>query len=681
MGAGSTLLLIASVPLLFSTRHLQLPAGTSGWDPEAVTNVIESLGVCALGILICLNQPSNRVGWLFLAAGFGLSTQAFGNAFAIFAIIGHHAPKLAGLAIDAVTGVLWPLPISMLILLILLFPTGEVPSPRWRKLQVATVAFGLFMFLVSIGLETQSWRYPFQSLQPSSLSGLAHALTLILFPAFLVVFPVLIISSLVSAVLRFRRSRGDERQQMKWFTFAAVFVVVSFLFGIFSSNGAGVANFAQDVFLMCLWVAIGIAMLKYRLYDIDLVIRKTVVGGVLVVFITVVYAFVVAGLGALGSSVLNEGPLIAAATALIALAFQPVLRRARHLANRLVYGERATPYEVLSEFSERMGEAFATEDLPERMARILADGTGAKVATVWLNIGGQLRPAATWPSDAPAPAPVRAPRDGDEPATEAPGRAFPVRHHGELLGALTVTMPPEEPMTNQQEKLCTDLAAQAGLVLRNVRLIEELRASRQRLVTAQDEERRKLERNLHDGAQQQLVALSVKETLASNMIDRDPHTAKALLAEIRSETSDALENLRDLARGIYPPLLADGGLAPALQAQARKAPLPVEVDADGVDRFPQEIEAAVYFSCLEALQNVSKYARASAARVILRAEPGAVAFTVSDDGTGFDTSRTNLGTGLQGISDRLAALGGSLAIDSAPGSGTRLRGTIPTAPG
>ena len=184
-------------------------------------------------------------------------------------------------------------------------------------------------------------------------------------------------------------------------------------------------------------------------------------------------------------------------------------------------------------------------------------------------------------------------------------------HQGERLGALSVTMPPSDPMDPARHKLVEDLAAQAGLVLRNVRLIEELRASRQRLVAAQDEERRRLERNLHDGAQQQLVALSVQLKLARSMLDRDATKTGVILDGLQATAGDALEDLRDLARGIYPPLLADKGLPTALEAQARKAAVPTTVNADGVARYSQDVEATVYFCVLEALNNVAKYADAS----------------------------------------------------------------------
>ena len=246
-----------------------------------------------------------------------------------------------------------------------------------------------------------------------------------------------------------------------------------------------------------------------------------------------------------------------------------------------------------------------------------------------------------------------------------------------MLGALSARMPARDPMTPSKERLIRDLAAQAGLVLRNAGLIEDLRASRQRIVAAQDERAKKLERNIHDGAQQQLVALAVKIGLAERLLRSDTEKASAMLEEVKGEANDALETLRDLARGIYPPLLADKGLAAALSAQARKSSIPVEVVPDGIGRYPEETEAAVYFSCLEALQNVAKYAEASTATVRLSQLEGSLVFEVSDDGRGFDPTVARHGTGLQGIADRLASLGGELDVRSAPSEGTTIAGRLP----
>jgi signal transduction histidine kinase len=260
----------------------------------------------------------------------------------------------------------------------------------------------------------------------------------------------------------------------------------------------------------------------------------------------------------------------------------------------------------------------------------------------------------------------------------------PVMHHGELLGALSITKKRGDAFTPAEDTLVGKLAAQAGLVLRNVGLTEqlrarlaELRASRERLITAQDCERRRLERDIRDGAQRQLAGLASTLGLAAQALEHDEAQAKTLLNQVTSHTAEALKDLRELARGIYPALLADMGVAAALGAQARKAPIPVSVDAGGIGRYPQETEAAVYFCALEALHNAARHADASRASVRLSESNAGLRFEVADDGRGFDPATARQGTGLQGITDRIDALGGHVHVDSGPGQGTRISGQVP----
>lgn len=429
--------------------------------------------------------------------------------------------------------------------------------------------------------------------------------------------------------------------------------------------------------------------MRRRRFKLDVLINRAVLYGLLAAFIGAVYLVVVVGIGGAGTGEKPNAALSIAATVIVAVTFQPVRERARRLANRLVYGERATPDEVLSRFSEQLAGTYVEGVLPE-MARILAEGTRAARAAVWLKVGSELVPAATWPVDAPAAEPAAL---SGTALPQFPGvdRAIPVRHQGELLGALTVAQRPGDEISPAEDKLLSDVASQAGLVLRNVGLTaelasrleeiaaqaEELRASRQRIVAAQDAERRRLERNIHDGAQQHLVALAVKLRLARTLAGRDRGQARAMLAELKEVTAEAVETLRNLTRGIYSPLLAEQGVAGALRAQAGRAGLPVEVEAEGVGRYGPEVEAAGYFTCLEALQNAAKHARAS--RVVVRLEEAGVdlCFSVSDDGTGFDPDTARPGVGLQNMADRLAALEGSLQVRSAPGRGTTVTGRIP----
>src|SRR5215469_1830795 len=272
-------------------------------------------------------------------------------------------------------------------------------------------------------------------------------------------------------------------------------------------------------------------------------------------------------------------------------------------------------------------------------------------------------------------------RPVDLPEPGAARASTVIERDGQPVAALI-----HDPALRYNPGLVDSVCAAAGLTLDNERLQAELRArlvelqaSRARLVTAADQARRRIERDLHDGAQQQLVALRISLGLARQLITSSPAEAADLIAQTEHQAAGALEELRELARGIYPPLLADLGLPAALEAQARKAALPVTVEAPEGGRFPQEIEAAVYFSVLEALQNVAKYAQASAARVTLGHDGPYLVFTVTDDGKGFDQAITPMGTGVQGMSDRLSALGGTLEITSAPGRGTRVTGRVPAA--
>jgi signal transduction histidine kinase len=343
---------------------------------------------------------------------------------------------------------------------------------------------------------------------------------------------------------------------------------------------------------------------------------------------------------------------------------------------------------VLSELSERLAEAPGTEDLLLRMAKVLAEGTGARAAEVWVRVGGELRCNAAWPATSRHDEVLLlSPADGELPLFPGNRAAVPVRHHGEILGALTVSKPEGESLTATEEKLLHDLASQAGLVLRNVGLtaelvarLEDLQASRQRIVAAGNEARKRLERNIHDGAQQQLVALMIRLNLVERVAAKESPKAAEMIAQLKTETQEALETLRDLARGIYPPMLASNGLAVALEGHVRKVQVPVEVRAVDVGRYDEETEAAVYFCCLEALQNVVKSAQASRVYIRLEGSLGSLFFQVEDDGCGFDTSSVERGAGLQNMIDRVEALGGALELVSAPGEGTRVSGTLPAEP-
>lgn len=631
-----------------------------------------------VGALIVSREPGNRIGGLLLY-GSGATAASF-VAGEITTYLVHRGVTegvlvgILGLLSDAgwVVGIM-----PVLLFLPMLFPDGHLPSRRWWPLAAlcgALIAFLLLAVVFVTPLFAGSSGPP-RVENPLYISGIDQ----FEIPDVVISIGLLVVlvGSVASLVVRFRRSKGDERQQIKWVALALILLVFSFVLSEvllqLGVDSGFVESIVTGLAFLAIPVSIGIAVLRFRLYELDVVVKKTLVAGTLALFVVVVYGAVVWAFGAFAADRESSESLFVIAL-LLGLAFRPVARFARRVADRFVYGRRATPYEVLTEFSERVGESYATEDVLGRMAQILGQATGAGSARVWLRVGAQLLPAASWPSDAEAQEVVE--MSGDALPAIAGEDAVEVLDRGELLGALSVTMPPSDPMNPSKERLVRDLASQAGLVLRNVRLVEELRASQRRLVTAQDQERRRLERNIHDGAQQQLVALSVRTRLARDLTPHDHAKAAEMLTQIDAEIQATLEDLRDLARGIYPPLLVDQGLGAALDAQARRSLVPTTVDADTIGRYPPEVEAAVYFSCLEALQNVAKYAEASSATVTLAQSNGNLTFEVADDGRGFDPATVRSGTGLQGIADRLSALHGELSIRSEPGAGTRVRGRI-----
>ncbi len=677
----------------------------SVWGHLATNDAYPNLASGASGVfyatlgLLIVRRARNVIGWVLQGVGLGLAVLSAASAYSVAGLVAWPGSLPAAVWVGAAGQWTFVAVIISLGYLLFLFPTGSLPSPRWRP--VFTV--GLVAAAITVlGFVVNPVRYGIPApggvarriANPAGIGALADVIGGLLVVSVLVVVAT-VAAAFLSIVVRFRSADRDERQQIKWVAFAAAVALVCQAIAIASliachcdlSPVANVAFYGVEIALLIgIPVTITIAILRYRLYDIDIIINRAVVYGLLAAAFTAVYLAVVVGIGSLIGYGVGDPVLTTVAAVAIALLFQPLRRRAQLVANRLVYGDRATPYQVLSDFAERMAGTYGVDDVLQRMASILAAGTGATRVDVWLRVGDELRPVSAWPVAVDPPAPIVLTALDELPSFGELTRAVAVRHGEELLGALTLAKPPNEPLTPTEDKLLHDLASQAGLVLRNVRLtaelqasVDELRASRRRLVDAQDEESRTIERNLHDGAQQQLVALTVQLGLLERLAD-DPERVRETAVRLQGALRDALDDLRDLARGIYPPLLADKGLAAALEAQGRKAAVPTTIEPDGVGRYPREIEAAVYFCALEAMQNVAKYAGASAAVVRLAEHDGALEFEISDDGSGFDPSTTNLGSGLQGMADRLDAIGGELEIHSAEGEGTSVRGRIRVAP-
>jgi signal transduction histidine kinase len=330
---------------------------------------------------------------------------------------------------------------------------------------------------------------------------------------------------------------------------------------------------------------------------------------------------------------------------------------------------------VLSEFADRVGGSYGAGELLPTMARTVAEGVGAARTEVWLSSARGLVREAVWPDEV---APDDVVVAGADPSRLAGDRVVEVRHQGELLGALSVSKAVGEQLTPAEEKLLDDVAAQAGLVLRNVRLIEDLRSSRQRLVTTADQERARLERNLHDGAQQSLVSVALMLSTARSRLGPTAQGLGTALEQATEQLRAAIDELRELARGIHPVILTERGLGPAIGSLAERSPVPVKVDYRlEQERLPAAVEASLYFVVAEALTNIAKYAHATQVTVTVSQVGRAVIVEVADDGIGgADESR---GSGLRGLADRVAVVDGTLTVTSPPGRGTTLTCEVPVA--
>ena len=624
-----------------------------------------------LGALILWRRPGHAIGWVLVLIGGLDAFTHIGDEYELFEF-GELAGYPSVLSVEQVVGWLW-VPVVALVGMALpqLFPDGRLLSRRWRPLAgfcaVATAVLSVLFIMDPTG------------------NGMDPVLSLV-FPA----YGLAMLLSLVPLFTRFRRTSGVERQQLKWVFYGLAVSVPLLMLGTAGVTWGANAAWSLPA-LVILPASITVAVLRYRLFDVDVVISRTLLVAGLAGFITVAYVGIVVGVGSLiGQGDEPDLVLSVLATALVAVAFQPIRRGLQRVANRLVFGRRATPYDVLSGFATRVGAAEPSSDTLVQLAELMAGGTGADPARVWLRVGTQLRPAATWPpvpagTDVRAPAAVEVDPDSSTPSLPDVDLAVPVREQGELLGMLTIAKPRGERVTEIDSELLGRLAAASGVVLRNLRLdaelaqrLTDLEASRRRLLSAQNDARQRIEADLAGGSRAQLCVLRDRLSGLARDVDlRATPKTSLLLGQLVAATDGALETLDGLAAGVYPPRLAADGLGSALTEQAAKAALPISVHAAGVGRYPAEVEAAVYFGVLEALQNVAKYATASSAQVRLRHDRDRLLFEVTDDGVGFDPSATRLGTGLQGMADRLDTVGGRLTVDSTPGAGTAITGEVP----
>jgi len=523
---------------------------------------------------------------------------------------------------------------------------------------------------------------------------------------------------LVGSQRRYARSAGLERQRMQWFGWAVALGAEMLLVALALRLLWGwPPRPALVVAVSSIPIAIAFLMGSLRRFAtrIDRILAHTVSLAGLTGVVVAAYLVIVIGLGHAPRG--GERSLLAesmAAAAVAALLYGPARQRLGQYANRIVYGEREAPDAVLRTFGSRLSRAVPMDELLLQVAESLRKTLALTTAEVWTGSGGHLERTISVP-DVPVTRLVISQEeelvvaragvtgtawlevwlpallDGREGSIL---RVAPTTHSGQVLGLIVAVRPPGgDQFTADDDTMLTELSRQVALALHNVELdsalqesldevrrqAEELQASRARIVAASDAARRQIERNLHDGAQQHLVALAVNVRLARKLAETDPVASAEILDQLGVGLQDAVQELRALAHGIYPPLLVDRGIGEALRSAAGRAALPTEVSADGLERYSPEQEAAVYFCCMEALQNAGKHAgEGASASVKVWTESGALFFEVTDTGAGFDSKGAmGKGAGFVNMSDRVGAIGGTVSVRSAPGEGTTISGRIP----
>jgi signal transduction histidine kinase len=663
-------------------------------DPDVsvgfiVLSTVAGLAFAAVGALLVAERPGNALGPILLTAGAALVVEFVLREFAVAsdgttltsATLAARSAVWASLVIDPL---FFPASIG---LALLLFPDGRPASRRWRPVVALGVALtGVRILLLALApgplvVESYGLELPWDGVLPQGAHDAVSAIDGLLLVGSLLVMG----AGAVSLALRFRRAAPDERQRLKPLAVVGVLAVLGLAMqGVPGLHAAGVVVLVAAVAIL-FPLALVVGALRYRVWDLDPLLVSALVYGGLALLVAAGYVAIVAAGAALGGAPVPDlGPALVATFA-VALLLGPARRTVEHAARRLVYGRRATPYELLAALPHRLADAPATGDVLPQVAAALTTGLGVPAARVRALVDGS-EPRVAWsPEDAAAD-------ESDEDAL----LVVPVRHLGDVVGDIAVRASGERLLGSTERHLLRDLAAQAGPALRAVALGAELErrldqitqqsaalaASRERLAAAQVEERRRLERDIHDGAQQQLVGLAVRLQAAEEAVRAgDDGAATAALAAAHDDLDSCIDDLRELARGIYPPVLTASGLGPALRARARVGGNDVRVRVApevAAGRLPVAVETAVYFTCLEALQNAAKHAPEAEVDVELSLVDGELRFAVADDGPGFVTGdRAGHGSGLVGMADRLGAVGGTVTVTSAPGAGTTVAGRVP----
>ena len=621
-----------------------------------------------VGGLVASRRPANPVGWLFLGNAVCLSLNQLGGEYAAY--LQSDAPPLAR---TAVWITIWPERLGATLLFIFLplyFPNGRLVSPRWRPVAWLAVLFTAVVPIASAFMPGEVV-YGREIINPLGVEVLRPIWDLFETVA-LVMFFGLILIAVASLVVRFRRSEGEERQQLKWFMYAVSTVLVWFVVNRPIEEAIPELLPVMDALVIAgVPVAAGIAILKYHLYDIDLVINRTLVYGTLTACVVGIYVLVV---GYLGTLFRVDGNLAVSlvATGLVAILFQPLRYRLQRAVNRLMYGERDDPYGVLSRLGQRLEGTLDPETALRTIVETVTQALKLPYAAIELERNGTFEKVA------------------EHGTLKGKAVELPLSHQGQEVGRLLVcARSPGEAFSSQDRRLLADLARQGGSAAHAARLAADLRRSRERLVTMREEERRRLRRDLHDGLGPRLATLALKHDAARNLLGDDPVAVDRLLAELKGETKEAIDEVRRVVHDLRPPALDQLGLVPALEGWTRRqgnGETRISVEApEELSPLPAAVEVACYRIVQEAVTNVVRHAAARECLVSLslNEETASLIVEVSDDGRGIGVSsdRNGGGVGMHSMRERAEELGGTFHVRPAAGGGTVVRARLPLYPG
>lgn len=645
--------------------------------PTDVAGTIFSLTMATFGALVIARGEHPGYGWLMLS---------YGAVTALIDLSGHYALYSFGIDLPMTAAAIWVQDqfvigwILGFLLLPALFPQGRAVTPRWRR-AVWLVAAGWLIYDVYFAFadrrsENYMYAIPEASRPPNPLGVLPSSEIALGLP-WLVLSLLTIAVAIGGLMTRWRRSRGTETaQQIKWVAFAFMLLLGLFALDLVTEvleselgvelGVTGALEVLVALATVGLAVVWGLAVLRFRLHQVDMVINRTVVYGLLTAIITSVYVAVVAGIGSVLT--VDQTGLVLVATGLVAVGFAPVRDLVQGGVNRMMFGQRDDPYLVMSALGRLMAEAGTPEETLQTLVETVAGSLRLPGAEIELENDGAWEVRASF---------------GSIPVSGSRAEVVPLRDQGELVGRLTVSpRSPREPLSTRDRAVLADLAGPAAAVARSVRLTTALQASRERLVLAREEERRRVRRDLHDGLGPSLAAQTFQLDEILDRVQSNPAQAAGLVRELKRNNQQLVSDVRRLVNDLRPPALDELGLAGALEAHvgqldgAIRLKIDVNTDPDPLPDVPAAVEVAAYHIAREAMTNAMRHAEASSCVTTLTASQGRLVISVRDDGSGIGTD-TNPGVGLQSMRERTEELGGSLVISVGDRSGTEVVAYIP----